>query len=30
MKNPLDSVAGTLWSGFIITLVLWVIIEIIF
>ncbi len=27
MKNPLDSVSGTIWAGVIITLVLWIIVD---
>ncbi len=27
MKNPLDSVSGTIWAGIIITVVLWVIVD---
>ena len=29
MKNPLDTVKGTLWAGFILTFVLWAIIDIV-
>jgi hypothetical protein len=29
MKNPLDTVKGTLWAGFILTLVLWFIVDVI-
>ncbi len=27
MKNPLDSVSGTIWAGVIITIVLWIIVD---
>ena len=27
MKNPLETVKGTLWSGFLLTLVLWIIFD---
>lgn len=27
MKNPLDSVSGTIWAGLIITVVLWLIVD---
>ena len=27
MKNPLDSIPGTIWSGIIITVVLWLIVD---
>ena len=27
MKNPLDSISGTIWSGIIITVVLWLIVD---
>lgn len=27
MKNPLDSVSGTIWAGIIITVVLWIIVD---
>ena len=29
MKNPLDTVKGTLWAGFILTAVLWFIVDVI-
>lgn len=29
MKNPLDTVKGTLWAGFALTVVLWFIVDII-
>jgi hypothetical protein len=29
MKNPLDTVKGALWSGFILTLVLWIVVDVI-
>jgi hypothetical protein len=29
MKNPLDTVKGTLWAGFILTAVLWLIVDVI-
>jgi hypothetical protein len=28
MKNPLDSISGTIWSGVIITIVLWIIVGV--
>ena len=28
MKNPLDSISGTIWSGVIITIVLWFIVGV--
>jgi len=27
MKNPLDTLRGTIWAGVIITLVLWLIVD---
>ena len=27
MKNPLDSISGTITAGFVITVVLWLIVE---
>lgn len=27
MKNPLETVKGTLWTGFILTAVIWVILH---
>jgi hypothetical protein len=27
MKNPLDTLKGTIWAGVIITLVLWLIVD---
>jgi hypothetical protein len=30
MKNPLDTVSGTIWAGLIITVVLWIIVDISF
>jgi hypothetical protein len=27
MKNPLDSVSGTIWTGLIITVVLWILVD---
>jgi len=27
MKNPLDSISGTIWAGIIITVVLWIIVD---
>ena len=27
MKNPLDSVSGTIWAGLIITVVLWILVD---
>ena len=27
MKNPLDSISGTIWAGVIITIVLWIIVD---
>jgi hypothetical protein len=27
MKNPLDTISGTIWSGFILTLVLYLIVD---
>ncbi len=27
MKNPLDTVKGTLWAGFLLTAVFWIIFE---
>lgn len=27
MKNPLDSVSGTIWAGVIITVVLWILVD---
>jgi hypothetical protein len=27
MKNPLDSISGTIWSGLILTLVLWIVVD---
>jgi hypothetical protein len=30
MKNPLDSISGTIWAGVIITLVLWIVVDISF
>jgi hypothetical protein len=28
MKNPLDSISGTIWAGVIITIVLWFIVGV--
>jgi len=27
MKNPLDTIKGTVWTGIVITLVLWLIVD---
>ena len=27
MKNPLDSISGTLWAGIVITVVLWILVD---
>ena len=27
MKNPLDSISGTIWAGVIITIALWIIVD---
>jgi hypothetical protein len=27
MKNPLDTISGTIWSGLILTLVLWIVVD---
>jgi len=27
MKNPLDSISGTIWAGIVITVVLWILVD---
>ena len=29
MKNPLDSVSGTIWAGIVITVVLWLLVDVV-